>query len=125
MRKAALLLFAGMLGFGQAKVEKSAFDKATLEAYLRTVELFTPTVTAKIDDAKPSAELPGFLRRVGPLVGQRGDQGRDWYTCPKTANILSRSSREVFSTSTAARSRRTSQSSRPTVSRASGRRKRR
>ncbi|MBZ5601898.1 MAG: thioredoxin domain-containing protein [Acidobacteriia bacterium] len=40
---------------------KSAFDKATLEAYLRNVELFLPQVTAKIDDAKPSTDLPGFF----------------------------------------------------------------
>ncbi len=40
---------------------KSAFDKATLEAYLRNVELFLPQVTAKVDDAKPSADIPGFF----------------------------------------------------------------
>jgi len=40
---------------------KSAFDKATLEAYLRNVELFLPQVTAKVDDAKPSTDLPGFF----------------------------------------------------------------
>ena len=38
--------------------EKSAFDKATLEAYLRNVELWIPQVEVKIDDAKPSAEVP-------------------------------------------------------------------
>jgi protein-disulfide isomerase len=42
-------------------VEKSAFDKATLEAYLRHVELVIPQVSMKIDDAKPSTELPGFF----------------------------------------------------------------
>ncbi len=41
--------------------EKSAFDKATLEAYLRHVELWRPDVMVKIDDAKESKELPGFL----------------------------------------------------------------
>jgi protein-disulfide isomerase len=41
--------------------DKSAFDKATLEAYLRHVELWRPDVGVKIDDAKESKELPGFL----------------------------------------------------------------
>ena len=41
--------------------EKSAFDKATLEAYLRNVELWIPQVGVKIDDAKPSTEVPGFF----------------------------------------------------------------
>jgi len=41
--------------------EQSGFDKATLEAYLRHVELWVPGVGVKIDDAKDSKELPGFL----------------------------------------------------------------
>ena len=56
--KIAAFLLAGVAAFGQTK---SALDKATLEAYLRNVELFLPGVTAKIDDAKPSADLPGFF----------------------------------------------------------------
>src|SRR5690348_10907684 len=39
---------------------KSALDKATLEAYLRHVELYRSEVTYKIDDPKPSKDLPGF-----------------------------------------------------------------
>ena len=41
--------------------EQTGFDKATLEAYLRHVELWVPGVNVKIDDAKDSKELPGFL----------------------------------------------------------------
>lgn len=41
--------------------EQSGFDKATLEAYLRHVELWVPGVNVQIDDAKESKELPGFL----------------------------------------------------------------
>ncbi len=41
--------------------EQSGFDKTTLEAYLRHVELWVPGVGVKIDDAKDSKELPGFL----------------------------------------------------------------
>ena len=46
-------------GFAQSK-PKSALDKATLEAYLRHVELYRSEVTYKIDDPKPSKDLPGF-----------------------------------------------------------------
>jgi protein-disulfide isomerase len=41
--------------------EQTGFDKTTLEAYLRHVELWVPGVNVKIDDAKESKELPGFL----------------------------------------------------------------
>jgi protein-disulfide isomerase len=69
MKTAALLLLS-CAAFAQVKTppkpapapaQKSAFDKATLEAYLRNVELFQPIVTAKIDDAKPSPDVPGFF----------------------------------------------------------------
>ncbi|HTS77163.1 MAG TPA: thioredoxin domain-containing protein [Bryobacteraceae bacterium] len=62
MKTALSLLLAGM-AFAQTapKQEKSAFDKATLEAYLRNLELYLPSVQAKIDDAQPSKEMPGFF----------------------------------------------------------------
>jgi len=44
-----------------AAAEQTGFDKATLEAYLRHVELWVPGVNVKIDDAQESKELPGFL----------------------------------------------------------------
>ncbi len=47
-------------GFTTA-ADLTGFDKATLEAYLRHVELWVPGVSVKIDDAKESKELPGFL----------------------------------------------------------------
>jgi protein-disulfide isomerase len=61
--KTATFLLACLSLCAQPKpaVEKSAFDKATLEAYLRHVELWIPQVSVKIDDAKPSTELPGFF----------------------------------------------------------------
>jgi protein-disulfide isomerase len=60
MKFVAFLLIAAS-AFAQTPPAKSAFDKATLEAYLRNVELFLPQVNAKIDDAKPSSDLPGFF----------------------------------------------------------------
>jgi protein-disulfide isomerase len=61
--KTATILLASLSVFAQTKppAEKSAFDKATIEAYLRNVELYVPVVTAKVDDAKPSKDLPGFF----------------------------------------------------------------
>lgn len=52
---------AGLFAQGVKAPEKSALDKATLEAYLRNVELWNPAVEVKIDDAKPSAEIPGLF----------------------------------------------------------------
>ena len=47
-------------GFTSA-ADKNAFDKATLETYLRHLELWLPAVAVSIDDAKEAKELPGFL----------------------------------------------------------------
>src|SRR5579871_2839276 len=44
--------------------KKSALDKASLEAYLRHVELFRGPVTFRADDPKPSKTLPGFSEVV-------------------------------------------------------------
>jgi len=52
-----LLITAGFA----AAADKSGFDKATLEAYLRHLELWRPEVGVKIDDVKESKELKGFL----------------------------------------------------------------
>jgi protein-disulfide isomerase len=66
--KIATLLLACYSVFAQTKppaapppVEKSALNKATLEAYLRYVELWMPQVEVKIDDAQPSKVMPGFF----------------------------------------------------------------
>lgn len=63
--KTALYLFLAGMAFAQTKpapkAEKSAFDKATLESYMRNVELYLPNVTAKVEDAQPSKTLPGYL----------------------------------------------------------------
>lgn len=56
--KIGAFLLLGLTAFG---ADKSALDKATLEEYLRNIELYVPQVTAKVDDAKPSADLPGFF----------------------------------------------------------------
>src|SRR5579883_2890685 len=60
-----------LLAQGVKAPEKSAFDKATLEAYLRNVELWNPGVEVKIDNAKPSAEIPGLFE-VGVHLSYKG-----------------------------------------------------
>lgn len=68
--KTVAFLLACLSAFAQTKpapaktekpAEKSALDKATLEAYLRNVELWVPQVNVKIDDAKPAPDMPGFF----------------------------------------------------------------
>jgi protein-disulfide isomerase len=52
-----LMIAAGLT----SAAEKTTFDKATLETYLRHKELWIPSVAVKIDDAKDSKEMPGYL----------------------------------------------------------------
>jgi len=58
---AAFLSLSAILPWGIAQTKpKSALDKATLETYLRHVQIYRGNVTYKIDDPKPSGRLPGF-----------------------------------------------------------------
>jgi protein-disulfide isomerase len=52
-----LIITTGLM----SAADKTAFDKATLETYLRHLELWIPQVVVKIDDAKESKNLPGSL----------------------------------------------------------------
>jgi len=58
------LLLASLAAVGTAQTkpaEKSALDKATLEAYLRYSELWVPQVTVKIDDPVPSTTVKDYF----------------------------------------------------------------
>jgi protein-disulfide isomerase len=59
MRLAAIVLLSAS-SLAWAAPGKGALDPATLERYLRHVELFRGEVTFQIDDPKPSKYLPGF-----------------------------------------------------------------
>ncbi len=60
MFRAISLCLLGALLLGAADApQKSAFDKPTLEAYVRHLYLLQPQLTVTIGDPKPSA-LPGF-----------------------------------------------------------------
>lgn len=69
--------------------EQSGFDKATLEAYLRHVELWVPAVAVKIDDPKDSKELPGFLDVIVHLSYNNN-------TLPEQRYYMSKDGKKVF-----------------------------
>jgi protein-disulfide isomerase len=69
--------------------EQSGFDKAALEAYLRHVELWVPGVAVKIDDAKESKELPGFLDVVVHLSYNNN-------TLPDQTYFMSKDGKKIF-----------------------------
>jgi protein-disulfide isomerase len=102
MKTVALLLFT-LTAFGQqvkttqpAKPPaaqapagtKSALDKATLEAYLRYVELWLPAVEVKIDDAKPAPELPGFFDVWVHLIYKGSAKEQQYYVSADGKKIL-------------------------------------
>jgi protein-disulfide isomerase len=60
MKIFAILLLCATTALAWAAPGKGALDKATLENYLRHVELFRGDVTFKIDDPQPSKYLPSF-----------------------------------------------------------------
>src|SRR5215472_11255046 len=64
MFRVVFLLFAAALGFAQTSApqpKKSALDKATLESYVRHLFVMDKRIAIKVDDPKPSANLPGFM----------------------------------------------------------------
>ncbi|MGA2215745.1 MAG: hypothetical protein ABSH31_20910, partial [Bryobacteraceae bacterium] len=63
---AVLILMVSPLAW--AAPAKSFLDKATLESYVRHLDLFRGDVTVKIDDPKPSKYLPGFSEVLVRLI---------------------------------------------------------
>jgi protein-disulfide isomerase len=60
---------------GVAPPPKSAFDKATLEAYVRHLFVWGKDIKVTISDAKPSKELPGFAEvHVLATAGQASQE---------------------------------------------------
>lgn len=67
---------------------KSALDKATLEAYLRHVELYRGPVTFQIGDATPSKYLPGFLEVPVHLSFDGGSKDETYYVSKDGQTIV-------------------------------------
>jgi len=55
----AILLAAALWSAEKAPAKKSALDKATMEAYVRHLNVWGPQIKVEIDNPKPSS-LPGF-----------------------------------------------------------------
>jgi protein-disulfide isomerase len=90
MRTLAAVLALALLPAGSAiaqKKPKSALDKSALEAYLRHVELYRGTVTYKIDDPRPSKDLPGFSEVEVHLSFDGGTKDERYYVS-KDGQIL-------------------------------------
>lgn len=90
MRILAALLVLAWLPASSAiaqKKPKSALDKSALEAYLRQVELYRGTVTYKIDDPRPSKDLPGFSEVEVHLSFDGGTKDERYYVS-KDGQIL-------------------------------------
>ncbi|HLK50658.1 MAG TPA: thioredoxin domain-containing protein [Bryobacteraceae bacterium] len=87
---AILLCCAPLVPFaaGQSK-PKTALDKATLEAYLRHVELYRSEVTYKIDDPKPSKELPHFYDVLVHILYDGGTRDELYYVSDDGQHIVS------------------------------------
>ncbi len=83
-----LLLSVGAFAQGMKPPEKSAFDKTTLEAYLRNVELWNPAVNVKIGDAKPSTEIPGLLEVTVHLSFNGATQDLHYYLTKDGRKII-------------------------------------
>jgi len=83
---AVILLFASQLAW--AAPDKGALNKATLEKYLRHVELFRGDVTFKIDDARPSKYLPGFSEVLVHLIFNNVEKDELFYVSSDGQNII-------------------------------------
>jgi protein-disulfide isomerase len=67
---------------------KGGFDKAALEAYLRYVDLYRVPVTYKIDDPKPSKDVPGFSEVQVHLTFEGGGKEELYYVSPDGQTII-------------------------------------
>lgn len=83
---AVILLYASQLAW--AAPGKGALDKATLENYLRHVELFRGDVTFKIEDPKPSKYLPGYSEVLVHLIFNSNEKDELFYVSSDGQTIL-------------------------------------
>jgi protein-disulfide isomerase len=63
-------------------------DKAALEAYLRYLDLYRVPVTYKIDDPKPSKDVPGFSEVAVHLSFENGSKDELYYVSVDGKTIL-------------------------------------
>jgi protein-disulfide isomerase len=68
---AAVVLAAA---FGAPAARKSALDKANMEEYVRRLFVWGPQIQVKVEDPKPSKNLPGFLDVA--VIGTAGNASK-------------------------------------------------
>ena len=79
---------AFLASFRRLVRSKGALDKATLEKYLRHVELFRGDVTFQIDDPKPSKYLPGFSEVLVHLIFNNAEKDELFYVSSDGQSII-------------------------------------
>jgi protein-disulfide isomerase len=67
---------------------KGFLDKATLENYVRHIDLFRGDVTIKIDDPKPSKYLPGFSEVLVHLLFNGAEKDELYYVSVNGETIV-------------------------------------
>jgi protein-disulfide isomerase len=82
-----LLAAALLLGAAGPESKKSAFDKPTLEAYVRHLYVFSPAVKVEVLDPKPS-DLPGFQKVVVRASSGEAAQEFPFYVSKDGQKIL-------------------------------------
>lgn len=86
MRIAAIFLILSSIAW--AAPDKGALDKATLEKYLRHVELFRGDVMFKIDDPVPSKYLAGFSEVLVHLIFNNVEKDELFYISADGQTII-------------------------------------
>jgi len=87
MRILLTLLVCALPALAQTKT-KNALDKATLETYLRHLDIYRGTVTYKIDDPKPSKIVPGFSEVTAHLTFDTGEKDELFYISADGQTII-------------------------------------
>jgi protein-disulfide isomerase len=83
---AVLMLLVSPLVWAAAG--KGFLDKATLENYVRHIDLFRGDVTVKIDDPKPSKYLPGFSEVPVRLIFNGAEKDELYYVSADGETII-------------------------------------
>ena len=88
MKTLIAVLILGVSPLVWAAPGKSFLDKATLENYVRHVDLFRGDVTFKIDDPKPSKYLPGFSEVLVRLLFNGAEKDELYYVSSDGQTIV-------------------------------------
>lgn len=88
IRFLGLALALGLLApAASPAAEKNAFDKPTLEAYVRHLFLWGPQITVRIDDPKPS-KVPGFQQVTVTATAGAASQQEDLLVSQDGAHVI-------------------------------------